>query len=105
MCKQGIFSQQECLYLNINEQTASSYRPHSGLIWMQGTHECIIWHVQTLQVNGGKFCNTSKDNARAQVSYKLPLRHRCVYSHAASTRKKCACQFSLRGLCELDILL
>ena len=38
-CKQGIFSQQECHYLNINKQTATSYRSHSGLIWMQGTRE------------------------------------------------------------------
>ena len=36
----------------MKEQTVTSYRPHSGLIWMQSTHECIIWHVQTLKVNG-----------------------------------------------------
>ena len=50
----GVFFQQEGHYLNIKEQFATSYRPHRELIWMQGTHfiKCIIWHVQTLQVNG-----------------------------------------------------
>ena len=43
---------EKCQYLNIKEQTATSYRSHSGLIWMQGTHECIIRHVQTLQMKG-----------------------------------------------------
>ena len=52
MCKQGVFSQQECQYLNIKEQTATSYRLYSGLIWMQGTHEGIVRHMQTMQVNG-----------------------------------------------------
>ena len=47
-----ILSQQECQYLNIKERTVTSYRPNCGLLCMQGTRECIIWHVQTLQVNG-----------------------------------------------------
>ena len=34
--------QQECQYLNIKAQTETSYRQYSVLIWMQGTHECII---------------------------------------------------------------
>ena len=36
----------------IKEQSVISYRPHSGLIYMQGTSECIIRHMKTLQVNG-----------------------------------------------------
>ena len=51
-CKQGELSLQECHNLNIKEQSATSYRPHSVLIYMQGTRECIIQHVQTPQVNG-----------------------------------------------------
>ena len=50
---------------------------------MQGTCEYIKWHMQTLRVNT---CNTIKENAHAQVSRTLPLRHGCVYSHPASTQ-------------------
>ena len=52
---------------------------------MQGTCECIIWRVQTLQVNGGT-CNTSKENVRAQAPCKFPLRHDCICSHTACTQ-------------------
>ena len=52
MCKQSVFSQQEGHYLNIKEQSETSYRLHSWLMYMQGTCECVIQHVQSLQVNG-----------------------------------------------------
>ena len=42
-CKQGVFSQQQCHFLNIQEQTSTTCRSHSGF-----THECVIEHVQTL---------------------------------------------------------
>ena len=50
--KQGELFQQECHYFNIKEHSLTSYRLYSGCIYMQGTHECVIWNVQTLQVNG-----------------------------------------------------
>ena len=41
-CKQGEFFQQESHYLFFLKQNVTSYRSHSGFIYMQGTHECMI---------------------------------------------------------------
>ena len=40
-----------CHYLNIKEQSATSYMTHSELMKMQDTHECIIRYAQTLPVH------------------------------------------------------
>ena len=38
--------------LEYQEQAATSYSLYSGFISMQGTHECMIQHMQTMKVNG-----------------------------------------------------
>ena len=48
MCKQAAVTQQQCHYLNIQEQTATSYKLHSGLMCMQGIRACMIRHMQSL---------------------------------------------------------
>ena len=42
MRRKGELSQQESRNLDIQEQTATSYRLHSGLTFMQGTRGCVI---------------------------------------------------------------
>ena len=42
MCKQGIFSQQECQYLNIKQQSATIYRSHSGLVYIYKVHVSVL---------------------------------------------------------------
>ena len=44
-CKQGEFYQQGCHYLNIQEQSETSYRLYSWIKYMQGTCGGILKHV------------------------------------------------------------
>ena len=53
---------------------------------MQGTHECIIQHVQTLKVNGGDLATLTK-RIHMRKSLKVPLRHICVYRNTACTQR------------------
>ena len=57
------FSHQECHYLNIQEETVTSYRLPSGFIYMLGTRASIEM-VRT--------CNISKENAPGKASQKFP---------------------------------
>ena len=47
------------------------YRPHSGLIWMQGTRECVLRDLQTLQLNGGDLATLAREMhvRKSLVSY------------------------------------
>ena len=72
---------------------------------MQGTLECIYTTRANPANKMGLSCHTSKKNAPAQVSLSYPLAIGGVYRTTACMQGKCACQFSLRDLCDLDILL
>ena len=57
---------------------------------------------KTLEVMGESTYNTSKENARAQVSRTLPLRDGCVCSHPMCTQRIMCMLISLQGLCDLN---